>query len=142
MPPNTDPNPPSLLERGLRAAGYACIGVMGVLLLVFPPAQLGDDLGRALTPIWCAFILTSLPAAIAAAVGRYRAEYALIPWFTGALFLAVLHEWWKIPGGGYTTPAALYDTALIFLLSVRFVTLHQLVKIRLEGDEWTRRPSK
>jgi hypothetical protein len=112
-------------------------------LLILPPSSIGSDLGRVLTVVWCGFLLTAVPAAVSTFLGKYRGEYACIPWFNGALILAVVHSWIQVCTGSLDiAPRALTTTALVCFIAARFVTLHQLVKIRPKGELWTRRPSK
>lgn len=132
-----------IAERILRGLSYLGVALAAIWLLVLPPSGVGSDLGRTLTVIWCAFLLTSVPAAIGAFLGRYRAEYACIPWFVGALILALIHAWFEVSGGALEiAPRALISTALVFKVAARFVALHQLVKVRPKEGPWTRRPSK
>jgi hypothetical protein len=143
MLPGSDPSPPKPVERVLRGAGYLGVGFAAVWLLILPPSSIGSDLGRILTVVWCGFLLAAIPAAVSAFAGRYRGEYASIPWFGGAIILAVLHSWIQVFAGSVDiTPRALTNTALVLFIAARFVTLHQLVKIRPKGELWTRRPSK
>jgi hypothetical protein len=141
-----DVAPPKPVERVLRASAYFLICASGLWSLAVPPGHTGttlpSTLGSCLTVIWSLFILTSLPAAIVTLLGRYRVEYSLIPWFSGALFMAVVYEWWKVSLGSEIVPHALFNSTLVFLLTVRFVTLHQLVRVKPKGETWTRTLSK
>lgn len=130
--------PPKPLERVIRAAAYACVGLSGVWFLLFARASISSALGHILTPIWACFLLAALPAALATILGRYRAEYACLPWFAGALVLAVIWEWLRVAHGFSSPPRSLINTALSCLFIVRFISLHQLVKVRVRGrNGWT-----
>lgn len=143
MIPGADPTPSKPVERILRALGYLGIGAAAVWILVLPPTSMASDLGKILTAIWCCFLLMALPASVAAFIGRYRGEYACIPWFGGAMVLALLHSWIEaVNGAPDVTPRALSTTALVLFISARFVTLHQLVKVMPKGEPWTRKRSR
>lgn len=129
-----------MIFRGLGYLGVACAAAW---LLVLPPSSITSDLGRILTVVWCLFLLTAIPAAVSAFMGRYRGEYACIPWFNGALLLAVLHAWLEVAAGDLNVaPRALITTALVFKVAGRFVALHQLVKVMPKGEPWTRKRSR
>lgn len=143
-------HPPSKLERWLRGGGYILVGTVGLYLLLDPPngnGRLGDALGYWLTALWCVFMLTGIPAGIAAILGRYRGEYMLLPYFTAAVVIADIRQFglgvqatWigiEILDEQSFLRALLYGAlALVYL--ARFVTLRRLVRIgmALERRGW------
>jgi len=132
------PSPPKPTERIIRAAAYLCVGLAGLWFLLFAQASISSALGQVLTPIWACFLLAAFPAAVATLAGRYRPEYMFLPWFAGALILAVIWEWFRVAHGFGSAPRSLINTALSCLFIVRFISLHQLVKVRIRGRRtWT-----
>lgn len=138
-----DIGPPKTHERVLRGLGYLSVGLTAAWLLILPPSGIATDLGKLLTIVWSCFLLTAVPAALAAFTGKYRAEYACIPWFSAALILALIHSWILVFNGALDfAPRTLVTGAFVCLVASRFASLHQLVKIRPKGDRWTRKSSK
>lgn len=140
----------TILERIIRCLSYLSIGTIAWWIVLVPvgthPA-VSLSLGLVLTIIWTAFLATSIPAAGFTLLGRFQTEYALLPWFGGAVVVAALGTWVRV----FTTssgffPLALLITYVAFELTLRFINLQRLVSLaRREGGRgkrWTRHGSK
>src|SRR6184192_1912816 len=127
--------PPSRTECRLNAAAYALTGAIGVSVILDPPIL--SALGLWLSVVWALCILTAFLCIPGALKARYRAEYVLLPVFTGALALAVVALWVHFANQeqGYTLPRVLTATILILLFSRRFWNLHRIVTA--EAAPWT-----
>lgn len=132
MDPMPTIHPPSQLERWLRGGGYVLVGVAGTITMLNPPQNLGGALGStALLVAWCAFMATGIPAGAAALLGRYRGEYIMLPFFTGAIVVADINLFIR----GFTEPdpsiltRAVIIAALCLAYLARWVTLRRLVRI-------------
>lgn len=123
-------HPPSKGERRGRALAYAFTSLVGFASLTFPPLVIMENRLGAAAVVWSLFILTSLPAAVASLMGRYRVEYVLLPLFGTALLVATINAWWNIITSGRTDviARAAVASALVCLFITRMITLHRVNK--------------
>lgn len=129
-------HPPSKGERRGRALAYAFTSVVGFASLTFPPLVVMENRLGAAVVVWSLFILTSLPAAVASLLGRYRVEYVLLPLFGAALLVADINAWYSVFHDGRTDliSRASVATALVCLFATRMLTLHLVNKAE---PNWT-----
>lgn len=133
--------PPSRVERALRSASYILLGLLGIWAAFEDtgstrgPLGMSAALGHALTLIWSALMATSIIAGAAAAAGRFRTEYAALPWFGSALIAATVWTWLWVGTYPSAVGHAAVATALCLQLATRYVNLHLLM--RRGGPSWT-----
>lgn len=136
-----DDNAPkvSTTTKVLRTLAYLAIGIAGGVVMT-EANQAKSVTGVILVLIWGLFIITAVPAAFCAAMGRYRAEYMLLPFFWGGMALAAVSVWISaIMITPTAVPRALMVTALVLLLGLRYASLKELISLRKkEGGRWTR----
>lgn len=133
-------SPPTVLERAFRTFAYMCIACIAVWVMFFAPHPQSSYLLPILTWIWSAFLACALPASIAAALGRYRWEYLLLPWFGGAIGLANLNEWIiTFSSDIHRLPGTLLVTIVGLELAIRFIQLGRLMALLGKGPKWSRR---
>lgn len=113
-------------ERFTRGTGYLLIGAGAVWLLTHPPSTMTHALGFWLTVAWCGFILTAVPAGIAVYLGNYTREYVCLPFFTGALVVALIHGYLRIDEDSVVRLSMV--TGLVLLLVARWFKIHNLVQ--------------
>jgi hypothetical protein len=137
--------PPSRLERWLRGGGYMLVGSVGIFVMLHPPETLGPALGSMLGVfIWCSFMATGVAAGIMALMGRFRGEYIMLPFFTGAVMIADANLFYRAfnEGDDGIMSRALIIGALVLAYLARYVTLRRLVRIGItlerHGKFWGR----
>lgn len=138
-------HPPSRLERALRGGGYLLVGTVGVYVSLTAPGNLAGALGSIMaTLVWCAMMMTGIPAGIMAFMGRFRGEYIMLPIFTGAVAIADGNLFFRAvtEGDAGIMQRALIIGALVLAYLARYVTLWRLVRIGLtlerHGRFWGR----
>jgi hypothetical protein len=135
--------PPSRLERWLRGGGYLLVGTVGVFVSLNPPETLAPALGAGVI-VWCAFMATGIAAAVMAVMGRFRGEYIMLPFFTGAVAIADINLFIRAfaDDDGGIMSRALIIGALVLAYLARYVTLRRLVRIGItlerHGKFWGR----
>lgn len=133
--------PPGAGDRIARAIGYGFISVVGFVAVL--NAGTGPALQQGLgwaALIWAVFILTAVPAAVAAFLGRYIVEYALLPFFGIALLLAIGIAWFFVINDPTLLPRLAASSALWFLLLNRFLILNRVLRVpKDERTSWTPR---
>jgi hypothetical protein len=138
-------HPPLKLERWLRGGGYLFVGSVGIYVMLHPPETLGVSLGStAAVLLWCAFMATGVAAGVMSIMGRFRGEYIMLPFFTGAVGIADVNLYFRAfteNDDGIMTRAMII-TALILAYLARYVTLRRLVRIGItlerHGKFWGR----
>lgn len=127
-------------DRMFRGAGYLLIGMGAIWLLSHPPSGMTTALGFWLTLTWCAFILTSVPAAVAVFRGSYATEFALLPFFTGALVIALYYGWSRFAQAPESGIRLFIVSGLVLLLIARWFKLRSLIErrpfVRRGGRPW------
>jgi hypothetical protein len=131
--------PPSHPERILRSLSYLTIGSIGVYSAFRPHGEIpglgmGAMLGETLTLTWSIMMATALVAAVACVIGRYRIEYAALPWFMTAVILATAFGWIEVWDRPVLYVRVAASTALCFQIGVRYLTLHWLMR---RVGKWT-----
>jgi hypothetical protein len=135
--------PPSKLERWLRGGGYLLVGSVGGFVGLNPPETLAPALGWGIV-LWCAFMATGIPAGVMAIMGRFRGEYIMLPFFTGAVTIADVNLFIRAfnEHDEGIMMRALIIGALVLAYLARYVTLRRLVRIGLalerHGRFWGR----
>ncbi len=135
--------PPSNLERWLRGGGYLLVGAVGIVTMLTPPETLAPALGwGAIT--WAIAMGTGLAAGVMAIMGRFRGEYIMLPFFTGAVLIADVNLFIRAMNehDEGILSRALIIGALVLAYLARFVTLRRLVRIGIalerRGRFWGR----
>lgn len=123
-------------EKFTRGTGYLFIGAGAIWLLTHPPSAMTTALGFWLTIVWCGFILTSVPAGIAVFRGNFTREFICLPYFTGALVIALIHGYFRLNDDNGIRLAL--TTGLVLLLAARWFKIHNLVQrpIRRRKPRW------
>lgn len=126
-------HPPTRREQWLRSIAYLFIAAVGAYSIIFPsPTAIENRLGT-VALVWSLFILTSIPAAVASLLGRYRVEVVCIPMFASALAVAVINAWvTSVPDDVTTFPRAAISSALVLFCWLRWSQLHRIMK----ADTW------
>lgn len=116
-------------EHAMYAASYAFTAIIGVSVILDPPGTgVKSALGAALTIVWAIFIMTSAICIPATLRARYRIEYALLPFFTTALGVAVLAAWLHAVSDPLLVPRASAATALITMFIARWIGLRRIIQ--------------
>ena len=133
--------PPGLGDRIARAIAYGFISVTGFVVLANAGTShaMQQGLGWAAL-LWAVFMITAVPAAVAAFYGRYIVEYVLLPFFGVALLLAIGIAWFFVINDPTLLPRLAASSALWLLLLNRFLILNRVLRVpKDERKSWTPR---
>lgn len=125
--------PSEFWEKVTRGIGYLLIGLGAVWLLINPPSAMLTALGFWLTLLWCGFIITSIPAGLAVFRGDYATEFALLPFFTGALTIAVMFGWSRFATAPESGLRLFIVSGLVLLLVARWFKIKSLIQRPARG---------
>ena len=119
----------SVFDDFLRALAYLLTAAGGCWLFLYRPPliETGGPMAVILTLIWAALISTAAPAALATYRRRFGTEYFLIPLFTGALVIALIHGYAVI--SAESVPRMMFVSALAVLFAARWWTLNRVIKL-------------
>lgn len=122
-------HPPTRGEQRLRCMAYLLIAAVGGYAMVAPsPTVIENRLGL-VSVIWSLFILTAVPAAVAALLGRFRIEAILLPLFSSALLVAVVNAWFNtVPDDPTAFSRTCIASALVCACGIRWIQLHRVMK--------------
>lgn len=118
--------PPEFWDKVCRGSGYLSFGLGAIWLLINPPTAMTTALGFWLTLLWCGFIITSIPAGLAVYRGNYATEFALLPFFTGALLIAVMFGWSRFASAPESGLRLFIVSGLVLLLVARWFKIKNL----------------
>lgn len=123
-------------DRVFRGTGYFLIGLGAIWLLTHPPTAMMTALGFWLTLLWCAFIITSIPAGLAVYKGDFTREFTLLPFFTGALVIALIFGWSRFSTAPESGLRLFIVSGLVLLLVARWFKIRALVQRPLGRKQW------
>lgn len=129
--------PPTIAQRILRALNYLCIGGAGAWSAFIQPTFMHGPLGQILALAWCLCLLSAVPTAIYALLGRYRGEFVIVPFFLFAVAVLAGYMWVIVPTNPNIAPHAFLLSALTCSIGTRYAGLHRLLGLRIGGGEWT-----
>jgi len=128
--------PPGRSEAVFRSLCYLMLGAAGVWGFFAAPVSVQGEIGGRLTIVWGASLITSLAAAVAAFMRRYRVEYMALPLVICGVAIFAYTIWAQVPRVPTMGAFALVGTAVTCALLGRLVTLHRLV-YSWKGGPWT-----
>lgn len=126
--------PPTKLESRIRAIAYFIIGTAGVWVLVLPPITISRHIGW-LTVAWGICLLTAYIASWASWKRRYRIEYTALPLTVVGVVIYTGISWMLVPDTITRGTQALFLTAILCFLAIRFATLYRLI-VSWKGRPW------